>query len=289
MILQSLKTALLEILNEIQNSDINLILGGGYGIYLRIRDRRQSNASTLFNEWPEERSTGDIDLFLRPELLINSEKLKPLLQALYKLNYQPVPTAKYYQFYKPGPGNSDAGMIKIDILTGPRSFFKNTKVKTDHRRVKPKPSMGIHAHPTNEAFTLEEGLFSVEITGKLSGGSPFTGEVFLPHAFTFLLMKLYAFKDRFNDPNKEFGRYHALDMYSVLASTTETEWDGGLELRDKYINDSVMKEAGNIVSTHFATTESMGILRLKESKYYRTDFDINGFISALGELFPHTV
>ena len=86
-------------------------------------------------------------------------------------------------------------------------------------------------------------------------------------------MKLFAFRDRFNDPKKELGRYHALDMYSVLASTTETEWTGALELRDKHINDSVMKEAGNIVSTHFATT----------------DFDLNGFISALAELFPHTI
>ena len=40
MILQSLETALLEILNEVQNSDINLIIGGGYGIYLtRIHHR----------------------------------------------------------------------------------------------------------------------------------------------------------------------------------------------------------------------------------------------------------
>lgn len=123
MILQSLETALLEILNEIQYSDINLITGGGYGIYLRIKDRCQSDAPTLFKEWPEERSTGDIDLFLRPELLINSEKLKPLSEALLNLNYKPVPTAKYYQFCKPGPGKSDAGEIKIDILTGPQSFF----------------------------------------------------------------------------------------------------------------------------------------------------------------------
>lgn len=97
MILQSLETALLEILNEIQNSDINLIIGGGYGIYLRIKDRRRSGAPTLFKEWPEERSTGDIDLFLRPELLIHSEKLKPLSEALFNPNYKPVPTAKYYR------------------------------------------------------------------------------------------------------------------------------------------------------------------------------------------------
>ncbi len=161
MILQSLETALLDILNEIQNSDINLIIGGGYGIYLRIKDRRQSDAPTLLKEWPEERSTGDIDLFLRPELLINSEKLKPLSQALLNLNYKPVPTARNYQFCKPGPGESDAGEIKIDILTGPQSFFENTKVKADNRRAKPKPSVGIHAHPTNEAFTLEKGLLSI--------------------------------------------------------------------------------------------------------------------------------
>lgn len=284
--LQSLKTALLDILNEIQGTDVNLIIGGGYGIYLRTRNRRQSGERTLFEEWPEERSTGDIDLFLRPELLINSEKLKPLSEALFKLEYKPVPGAEKYQFYKPGPGDSEAGEIKIDILTGPESSFRSTRVRTDSRRARPNPSVGIHAHPTNEALTLEEGLLPVRITGELSSGESLTATVSLPHSFTFLMMKLFAFKDRCEDSNKEFGRYHALDMYSILATTTEREWEQAIVFRNMYLTDPFMIKAGHLVLKHFSTSESLGLLRLKESKYYRSDFELDSFISAMKELFP---
>jgi len=73
---------------------------------------------------------------------------------------------------RPGPGGIEAGSIKIDILTGPQSRFQGTRVKTDDRRARPNPSVGIHAHPVDEAPTLEEGLLSESLTGKLSSGSP---------------------------------------------------------------------------------------------------------------------
>jgi hypothetical protein len=77
-----LQTALLDLLYEIRNTDERFIVGGGYGIYLKIVHLRRTGERTLFNNWPEPRSTNDLDLFLRPELLIESEKLKPLAQAL---------------------------------------------------------------------------------------------------------------------------------------------------------------------------------------------------------------
>ena len=55
-------------------------------------------------------------------------------------------------------------------------------------------------------------------------------------------MKLFAFRDRFEDPNKKFGRYHALDLYTILATTTEKEWEYTLQLRDQYKNDPPAKE-----------------------------------------------
>ncbi len=70
---------------------------------------RQLGAQTLLREWPEPRSTNDLDLFLRPELLIQSAKLKPLAEAIARLGYQVVPGAEKYQFVKPGPGGDRAG------------------------------------------------------------------------------------------------------------------------------------------------------------------------------------
>lgn len=65
-----LKTALLDLLNEIEDTDIKLIIGGGFGIYLKIEQVQRLGIQTLLKEWPEPRSTNDLDLFLRAEVLI---------------------------------------------------------------------------------------------------------------------------------------------------------------------------------------------------------------------------
>ena len=282
----NLQTALLDLLHKIQGTDIKLIIGGGFGIYLKTEHVLRVGVRTLFQEWPEPRSTNDLDLYLRPEFLIQSAKLKPLAEAISELGYQVVPGAEKYQFVKPGPGGSQAGSVKIDILTGPRSRFQGSGVKTDARRARPSPSVGIHAHPVDEAPTLEEGLVPVTIMGKLSAGKPWRAEIFLPHPYTFLMMKLFAFKDRLTDPDKEFGRYHALDLYTILATTTEGEWKHALILRDQRVDEPYIVEAGKLVSKYFSTLNGLGMLRLRESRYYRPELQIDEFMSALKEIFP---
>ncbi len=118
-----LQTALLDLLYEVQGTEIKLIICGGYDIYLKNNHVRRMGMRTLLQEWPEPRSTNDLDLFLRPELLINSAKLKPLADAIDRLGYQAVQGAEKYQFVKTGPGGIEAGSVKIDILTGPQRFF----------------------------------------------------------------------------------------------------------------------------------------------------------------------
>ena len=232
-----LQTALLDLLHELQGTDIKLNIGGGFGIYLKTDHVRRLG---------EPRSTNDLDLYLRPELLIQSAKLKPLAEAIARLGYQLVPGAEKYQFVKPGPGGVQAGSVKINILTGLQSRFEGTKVKTDARRARPNPSVGIHAHPVDEVPTLEEGLLQKTLDGKLGSGDPWQAEIFLAHPYTFLMMKLFAFKDRRNDIDKEFGRYHALDLYTILATTTEMEWKRALSFRDQHEEEPYIVEAGKL-------------------------------------------
>jgi len=282
-----LQTALLDLLYEVRGTDVAIIIiGGGYGIYLKTGHVQRLGQRTLFQEWPEPRSTNDLDLFLRPELLIHAGKVKPLAKALAKLGYTVVPGAEKYQFVKPGPGGGMAGSIKIDILTGPRTRFEGTKVKTDARRARPSPSVGIHAHPVDETPTLEEGLLTETLEGNLSAGRPWQGTVYLPHPYTFVMMKLFAFRDRLGDADKEYGRYHALDLYTIMATTTEAEWREALAMRERHAEDAYVKEAGRIVSTYFAGLDSPGMIRMRESRYYRPELQLTDFMSALRELFP---
>ncbi len=281
-----LRTALLDLLQKVNDSEIRLIAGGGFGIYLKTDHVRRSGMRTLLDQWPEPRSTNDLDLFLRPELLIESSKLRPLVSAITDLGYQVVPGAEKYQFVKPGPGGTDVFGVKIDILTGPQSRFQGTRVKVDVRRARPRPSVGIHAHPVDEAVTLEEGLLPIVLTGTLSSDEAWESEIFLPHSYTFSMMKLFAFRDRIYDPNKEFGRYHALDLYSILSTTTEEEWRYALKLRDQHGNQPYVLEAGRLVSEHFSALDRLGMVRLRESTYYRPELQLDEFMSALQELFP---
>jgi len=52
-----------------------------------------------------------------------------------------------------------------------------------------------------------------------------------------------------------------------------------------YSNNYFIKEAGRIVSHYFSAINLRGIIQLQESYYYRHDFQLNEFISALTELF----
>jgi hypothetical protein len=89
-----LKTALLDLLYEVRDTDLQLIVGGGYGIFLKIDHVRRTSTRALFREWPEARSTNDLDLFLRPEILIDSARLNPLPEAISRLGYRVVPEAE---------------------------------------------------------------------------------------------------------------------------------------------------------------------------------------------------
>ncbi len=287
--ISDLQTSLLDLLHEIEGTGIKLIIGGGFGIYLKTDHVRRLGIRTLLQEWPEPRSTNDLDIFLRPELLIESATLKPLAEAIARLGYQVVPGAAKYQFIKPGPEGTDAGSIKIDILTGPQSCFQGTRVRVDTRRARPNPSVGIHAHPVDEAPTLEGGLLSETLAGNLSSDEPYQAEVFLPHPYTFVMMKLYAFRDRLDDADKEFGRYHALDLYAIIATTMEEEWRYAIELRDQQGDQPYVLEAGRLVLEHFSSLDRLGMIRLRESPYYRHELQLDEFMSVLQELFPATV
>jgi hypothetical protein len=283
--ISDLQKALLELLQEIKNTKIKLIIGGGFGIYLRTEHIRRQGYRTLLSEWPEPRSTNDLDLFIRPELLIHPENLKPMALAIRKLGYKVVVGAEKYQFVKPGPGGGEAGSIKIDILTGPQAVFSGTKVKADKRRARPNPSIDLHAHPVDEAPTLEYELLSIPLEAKMESGDILKTEIHIPHPYTFLMMKLFAFRDRINDPEKDYGRYHALDLYTILATTTENEWNQALEVRDKMMHSPQGEESARIVSEFFSEPNRMGIIRLRESPYYRPELMLNEFISAWAELF----
>lgn len=283
--MRELETALLDLLFELRETEIKLVVGGGYGIYLRGRHVRLNKTRTILTVAPTPRSTNDLDIILRPELLIVSAKLQPLPVALRNLGYEVITGAEKYQFAKGNLGEMGTRPIKIDLLTGPRSEFAGTSAEVDSRRVKPRPRVGVHAHHLDEALGLEEGLLSATLEGTLSSGREWKTEVYLPNPYTFLMMKLFAFRDRFEDADKSFGQYHALDMYTILSTTSESEWGLALRLRDRFQREEFSRKAREITIGYFSAQSKPGVIRLKENPNFRRDFEVGRFISILGELF----
>lgn len=133
------------------------------------------------------------------------------------------------------------------------------KVIADLRRIRPPGFRGLHAHVTPEALTVEEYLLPVSL--KCDDAEV---EVFVPHPFSYIVLKLFAFRDRRNDPEKQSGGYHSFDIYTALAMMTEEEFLQGRELRGRYAETAQMTEAQEIVEEFFSSETDQGMLRMRE-------------------------
>lgn len=282
--LASLEKSLRELLSRLDSKTCQIILGVGYGLYLRRTILEREGTRTLLEHWPEARSTNDLDLFLRPELLCDSTRLLSLKSALDELGYTPVEGAEHCQFRKDDPDGFIARGIKIDLLTGPSSRFDGTGLRVDERRVRPNPSVKLHAHPTDEAITLDEHLQEVkfQIGGDGESANKF---VYLPHPFTYSLMKLFAFRDQVDDPAKWNGSHHALDLYSIIAMMTESEWKQAKEMANDNADSEIGREAHRIVFELFDSLTSQGLLVMRANPYCSDQLQLPEFVELIREVF----
>jgi hypothetical protein len=104
-------------------------------------------------------------------------------------------------------------------------------------------------------------------------------------AFPYLLMKLHAFRDRKADTNKDLGRHHALDVYTIVGMMTESEYERAKVFGAADGEDEHVRRAHTIVNEDFASASSPGILRLREHSLYRANFRLEDFMSVAREIF----
>lgn len=281
-----LRTALLDLLHELEDSDIHLMLSGGYGLFLKQEQLATEDVTTLIppDRWPEARATNDIDFLLRPEIVTRAEHMGIIRAALNRLGFEPIEGAEFYQFAKSLGGSR---FVKIDFLAGPLGEHEDlSRVRVDARRVKPRPSVGLHAHRTDEAVAYDFEPIDVPIAGTRSTGEAATYTVPIPQAFTYSMMKLFAFRDRKDDEAKEFAQHHALDVYRIVAMLTEPEYKTVRKLAAQYRQNDRVREASGIVSRFFDEIDASGVLRMREHKLFAENFDVRQFIDVLRELFP---
>jgi hypothetical protein len=279
-----LRDELERLARDLEPRAVPLIIGGGYGLLLSQEHVQQSGVPTV-REIPEARSTNDLDLFLSVEIVTDADKMGALRDVLHASGYTASPGAEHYQFRRDVLHRGAQRNIKVDLLAPPpRDLELLEKVRVDARRLRNRMVRGIHAHTTPEAFSISEEVMALKL-----GEAPAV-HVQIPHPYSFLLLKLFAFRDRRNDPAKELRYYHAFDLYRIVAMMTEEGYGTAEALRDRFAGDEVVVEAQRIVAELFVDLNSKGALAvLDHSRMVGatiTDEHLVAFLEDLETFFP---
>jgi hypothetical protein len=98
-------------------------------------------------------------------------------------------------------------------------------------------------------------------------------------------MKLNAFGDRKADVDKDLGRHHALDAYTIVGMITEPEYERAKVFGAADRGEQHVRRTREIVATDFSSPTSEGVLRMREHALFRPEFRLNDFIAVLREVF----
>ena len=282
-----LVTALLDLSVELPELPAPMLIGGGFGLYLKQRhlEEEPTPAETVIpgELWAPARATQDVDLLLPIEVVVSLEHMRAIRRALDQLGYEPV--VENFQFSKPTP----RGPVKIDLLTGDVPAEHAGRVRLNPPRVRPRGDVQLHAYLTREALVLGLAPFELTLTGQHADGRSEQLTVHVPNPFTYLLMKLHAFRDRKDDRDKRLGSHHALDIYRIVSMLTGDEYDLVRQLRGEYAHSEAVIAATAIVRESFTNPDDIGLLRLRQ--YVREaglqwgSVRTDEFVTVLDELF----
>jgi hypothetical protein len=96
--MDQLTASLLDLLYELEGRNIPITVGGGFGLYLKRQHLTTLGLRVLFDRLPESRSTNDLDLFLRAEVLVDLERTREVAEAIRRLGYAVVEEAQFLQW-----------------------------------------------------------------------------------------------------------------------------------------------------------------------------------------------
>jgi hypothetical protein len=283
-----LQSNLLDILYELRNSNIRLIVGGGYGLYLKRKLIEETNARTLFSFIPPARSTDDLDFFLETQILVDLEKAKAVREAVQALHFVVKAGGENFQFIKHFDYEGQSYQVRFDFLTKkPSEPSEIELLEMQDIRVKNKKKGGIHAHRTDEAIAVEDNPIAVKLEGLRTTGEEYKDTIYLPQSYAYLIMKLFAFRD-WETKKKDAGysRKHALDIYTIVAMMTEKELALAEASSQKYGLTTVAQETALIVNEFFSKNTALGNIRLREHPTFTNNADTAEYISVLTDLFP---
>ena len=288
-----LRTTLLELLDALGPVAARVLLGGGYGLYLKQLHIAAVGGRTLIDTavWPPPRGTNDLDLVLDTEVIASAADMAAVRAALDALGFEPLPEARYLQFVRDVGGGMK---VKVDLL-GPQeeALRADPRVRVKNGR-RAGPSGGnrppLHAHPTDGVLPALGEPLEIDVAGRTPSSGVVTRRVRLPHALIYLLMKLTAYRDRRGDAGGDFGRHHALDLYRIVAMTTPEEDRQIPLLLARVAGDPTVRGCAALVAGAFAARDAPGVRDLRRHADWpgtpEAEASLDVFCEALAAYIP---
>lgn len=261
--MQPLITTVLD-LDHALGGEVGLLIGGGLGLYLKQEHLRRTGERTLvpLALLPTARTTEDIDLFLRAEVIASTAAVARLRAALDGLGFRAVPGSEWLRFTREVGGRR----VLLDLMVGPLREHSNA-VCLRNLRARPKGlrgKLGVHAFATEAALGIESEPMRIPLDGVRSSGLHSRCEVLIPRAFPYVLMKLGAMRDRIGDQSKQEGRHHAIDLYRIVGLLTEEEVEVSERLAREHAGHAEIGSAMRTVDLLLAPSDGIGRVRLLE-------------------------
>ncbi|HEY4244722.1 MAG TPA: hypothetical protein VGM88_33135 [Kofleriaceae bacterium] len=227
------------------------------------------------DDWPRPRSTLDMDVLLPAEIVVDLAKMSAVRAVVDRLGYEVVESGKYMHWER----RDEPHAIRLEFLAGPVADADRAAVQLKGGRVRPRGELKFHAFYHPEALALDVSPTALPLADGVT--------VLVPNPYSFLVMKLHAFRDRVDEEKKDLGRHHALDIYRVVAMLRVPE---DLELvavlAREHAAAPAARDACAIVREYFTKLTSIGTLRMREHQLATREMPFGRVIGLLRELFP---
>src|SRR5438477_8017551 len=113
-----LRKELIRLARILAKHEIKLIVGGGYGLFLKAGLLGATQERTRVEPIPFARSTTDLDFFLDAEIISSVDKCRVIRNVLDE-EYDPIEGSMYWQFSRKGISEGLERPIKVDLLASP--------------------------------------------------------------------------------------------------------------------------------------------------------------------------
>ncbi|MHC4227496.1 MAG: hypothetical protein ACYSW0_08720, partial [Planctomycetota bacterium] len=147
--------------------------------------------------------------------------------------------------------------------------------EVDNFRVKIVKSK-LHGRITAEARFIEEDIRTVSLREFLSDDEREHGlEVQVPSPTNLLILKLFAFNDRYEGQRQDSERSqaHVWDIYITIVSANRADYLEGQQFLKKHEDSDIIQTARSIVGSKFSVVEQAGWRRVLESSDFYPDLN----------------